>query len=109
MRDDWRLRIDFGDPESFLDRLRHAEARELAEELRGHRLAVTRDDDTVFVYAPNRLQAEQTQALVERELGLDAQQEEFRQAQQQWHADRRGYEQQIRDLTSQLRTLPAAA
>jgi len=69
VRDDWRLRIDFPDPEGFLDRLRHAEARDLAEELRGHRLAVTRDDDTVFVYAPNRLQAEQTQALVEREVG----------------------------------------
>jgi hypothetical protein len=69
VKDDWRLRIDFPDPEGFLDRLRHAEARELADDLRGHRLAVTRDDDTVFVYAPNRLQAEQAQALVEREVG----------------------------------------
>ena len=39
MKDDWRLRVDFPDPEGFLDRLRHAEARELADELRGHRLA----------------------------------------------------------------------
>jgi hypothetical protein len=69
VKDDWRLRIEFPDPEGFLDRLRHAEARELADELRGHRLAVTRDDDTVFVYAPNRLQAERAQALVEREIG----------------------------------------
>jgi hypothetical protein len=71
VKDDWRLRIDFPDPEGFLDRLRHAEARELADELRGHRLAVTRDDDTVFVYAPNRRQAEQAQALVEGEVGDD--------------------------------------
>src|SRR5439155_91673 len=71
MKDDWRLRIDFPDPEGIVDRLRHAEARELVDELRGHRLAVTRDDDTVFVYAPNRLQAEQAQALVEGEVGGD--------------------------------------
>jgi hypothetical protein len=69
VKDDWRLRVEFPDPEGILDRLRHAEARELADDLRGHRLAVTRDDDTVFVYAPNRLQAEQAQALVEQEVG----------------------------------------
>jgi chromosome segregation ATPase len=51
----------------------------------------------------------QAAALVERELGLDAQQDEFRRAERQWQADRRGYEQQIRDLTTQLRTLPTAA
>ncbi len=51
----------------------------------------------------------QAATLVQRELALDAQQEEFRQAQQTWAADRRRYEQQIRDLTTQLRTLPAAA
>ena len=71
MKDDWRLRIDFPDPEGFLERLRHAEARALADELRGHRLAVTRDDDTVFVYAPSRVQAEQARVLVEREAGGD--------------------------------------
>jgi hypothetical protein len=71
MKDDWRLRIDFPDPDGFLDRLRHAEARELANDLRGHRLAVTRDDDTVFVYAPNRLQAERALGLVEQEVGGD--------------------------------------
>jgi hypothetical protein len=71
MKDDWRLRIDFPDPEGFLDRLWHTEARELADDLRGHRLAVTRDDDTVFVYAPNRFQAEQAQEVVRREVGED--------------------------------------
>jgi hypothetical protein len=71
MKDDWRLRIDFPDPDGVLERLRHAEARELADELSGHRLAVTRDGDTVFVYAPNRMQAEQAKALVEGEVGDD--------------------------------------
>jgi hypothetical protein len=51
---------------------------------------------------------QQAQALVERELALDAEQERQRQTQRQWQADRRAYEQQIRDLASQLRT-PAAA
>jgi hypothetical protein len=68
MKDDWRLRIDLPDPEGFLDRLWHTEARELADDLRGHRLAVTRGDDTVFVYAPNRMQAERAREVVEREL-----------------------------------------
>jgi chromosome segregation ATPase len=51
----------------------------------------------------------QASTLVERELSLDAQQEEFRHAERQWQADRRRYEQQIRDLLTQLRTLPVAA
>ena len=51
---------------------------------------------------------QQAQALVERELALDAEQERQRQSQRQWQADRRSYEQQIRDLASQLRA-PAAA
>jgi len=52
---------------------------------------------------------QQAATLVERELALDAQQEELRQMQQQWNADRRRYEQQIRDLASQHRPYPAAA
>jgi len=51
----------------------------------------------------------QAAALVERELALDAEQDSFRQAEHRWSADRRRYEQQIRDLTGQLRTLPVAA
>jgi chromosome segregation ATPase len=50
----------------------------------------------------------QAAMLVQRELTLDSQQEEFRQTEQRWNSDRRSYEQQIRDLTSQLRTLPIA-
>ena len=51
----------------------------------------------------------QASALVERELALDAEQDAFRQAEHRWSTDRRRYEQQIRDLTGQLRTLPVAA
>jgi len=51
----------------------------------------------------------QAASLVQRELALDTQQDEFHQAEQGWHTDRRRYEQQIRDLTSQLRSLPVAA
>jgi hypothetical protein len=72
-RDDWRIRIDLPDEQGargLLGRLRLArtDAQELADELRGRRLAATRDDDTVFVYAESGLQAEQARALVEQEL-----------------------------------------
>lgn len=52
---------------------------------------------------------EQAERLVERELQLDREQENLRQAQHAWQAERRGYEQHIRDLASQLRQVPAAA
>jgi chromosome segregation ATPase len=52
---------------------------------------------------------QQAAALVQRELALDEQHESLRQAERQWQFERRRYEQQIRDLASQLRTLPAAA
>jgi hypothetical protein len=51
----------------------------------------------------------QAAALVQRELTIDAEQDAFRHAEQRWSADRRRYEQQIRDLSGQLRTLPVAA
>jgi hypothetical protein len=71
--DDWRIRIELPDEESsrgLLDRLgltRH-DAEELADELREHRLAVSRDGDTVFVYASTGMQAEQASRIVEGEL-----------------------------------------
>jgi hypothetical protein len=52
---------------------------------------------------------EQAAALVERELALDADEEQHRQAQHAWQSDRRRFEQQIRDLTAQLRAAPAGA
>ena len=51
----------------------------------------------------------QAATLVERELALDAQQEEMREREQRWNSDRRRYEQQVRDLSARLRHLPIAA
>jgi biotin operon repressor len=72
-QDDWRVRIELPDEEGasgLLDRLglTRTEAEELAEELREHRLAVSRDGDTVFVYAATGMQAEQASRVIEQEL-----------------------------------------
>src|SRR5439155_24304898 len=72
-QDDWRIRIELPDEEGaagLLDRLGLTwhEAEELAEELREHRLAVSRDGDTGFVYAADGMQAEQASRVVEQEL-----------------------------------------
>src|ERR1041385_5863697 len=78
-RDDWRIRIDVADKvDTLLERLGldlSDEARELARELEEQRLAVSRDGDTVFVYAESPTQAERARRIVEVELrdaGLDA-------------------------------------
>jgi hypothetical protein len=68
VKDDWRVRVDLPDAGGFLERLRNVEARDLADSLRQHRLAVTRDGDTVFVYAPSGLQAERARDVVAQEL-----------------------------------------
>jgi hypothetical protein len=72
-RDDWRIRIELPDEEGargLLERLGLArrDAEELADELREHRLAVSRDGDTVFVYAASGMQAEEASRIVEEEL-----------------------------------------
>jgi len=72
-QDDWRIRIELPDEEGargFLDRLgvTKGDAEELVDELREHRLAVSRDDETVFVYASTGMQAEQASRVVEQEL-----------------------------------------
>jgi hypothetical protein len=70
--DDWRIRIDVEDVhERLLERLGvelDDEARELANELKGRRLAVSRDGDGIFVYAASRAEAERAQSVVESEL-----------------------------------------
>jgi hypothetical protein len=71
--DDWRVRVELPDEEGaegFLERLglRDSDADELAKELREHRLAVSQDADTVFVYASTGMQAEQAARIVESEL-----------------------------------------
>jgi hypothetical protein len=80
-QDDWRIRIDVEEAEhatGLLDRLGGElglEARELAKDLKSRRLAVSRDDNVVFVYAPTRAEAERAHAVVEAELrehGIEA-------------------------------------
>jgi hypothetical protein len=71
--DDWRIRIELPDEEVAQDLLgrlglRQSSAEELADELREHRLAVSRDGNTVFVYASTGMQAEQAARIVESEL-----------------------------------------
>jgi hypothetical protein len=68
VKDDWRLRIEVPNAGGFVERLLNADARELAERLSSHRLAVTRDDETVFVYAADRMQIEQAEELVHAHL-----------------------------------------
>jgi hypothetical protein len=79
--DDWRIRIEVEEEEhatGLLDRLGgdlDKEASELAEELESRRLAVSRDGDTVFVYAGTRAEAEGAHAVIEAQLrahGIEA-------------------------------------
>jgi hypothetical protein len=70
---DWRIRVELPDEEGargFLERLGvgRSDAEELAEELRTHRLAVSQDGDTVFVYTGSGMQAEQANRVIEQEL-----------------------------------------
>jgi hypothetical protein len=71
--DDWRIRIELPDEavaEDLLGRLglRQSGAEDLADDLREHRLAVSQDGDTVFIYAASGMQAEQAARIVESEL-----------------------------------------
>ncbi len=73
-RDDWRLRIELPEEAgagAFLHRIGinlGNEAAELARGLEQQRLAATYDGQTVFVYAPSRIQADQARQIVEAEL-----------------------------------------
>jgi hypothetical protein len=75
MSDNWRIRIQLpeeGNASALLGRLGldlgSDEARRLAKELEGHRLAVSRDDEIVFVYTDSQAQAERARQIVEAEL-----------------------------------------
>jgi hypothetical protein len=73
VNDDWRIRIDVKDEhaEGLLDRLGldlGSEARKLAEELEGQRLVVSRDDETLFVYAGSKEQADRAREIIGAEL-----------------------------------------
>ena len=70
--DDWRLRIELG-PGGAHGLLRRigivdTEADELARELRDEKLAVTRDEDTVFVYAGSQAQLDRARPAIDAEL-----------------------------------------
>jgi alkylhydroperoxidase family enzyme len=70
-QDDWRLRIELG-PEGAHGLLRRlgvidTDADELAQALHD-RLAVTRDEDTVFVYAASQAQLDRARPAIEAEL-----------------------------------------
>lgn len=73
-KDDWRVRVELQEERHATDFLARlgldlgSEARELAKELEEHRLAVSNDEDTVFVYAPTRDAARKAKAVVEAEL-----------------------------------------
>jgi hypothetical protein len=78
MTDNWRIRTELpeqGQVDSLLERfhldLGSDEAKRLARDLEGRRLAVSRDDDTVFVYADTQAEAEQARKIVEAELAED--------------------------------------
>jgi hypothetical protein len=73
VNDDWRIRVDLeeGRAESTLERLGldlSFEARKLAEDLEGRRLVVSRDDETLFIYAGSRSEAEQARHIIDAEL-----------------------------------------
>ena len=74
MSDDWRIRVEVEEEEharGLLERLGaelSGEARELARELEERRLAVSRDGDTVFVYASSQGEAARAEAVIRAEL-----------------------------------------
>jgi hypothetical protein len=78
--DDWRITIEVAEEHApaLLERFGldlGSEARELAKELEGRRLAVSQDGETIFVYAGSRPEAERAREIVEaelREAGADA-------------------------------------
>ena len=103
-RDDWRIRIHFDEPaqaHGLLERLGLAlggEAAELAHELEQRRLAVSFDEDDVFVYASSRPEAERAQAVVDavlREQGVTARPSGV----EHWLADEERWDDEPREET----------
>ena len=100
-QDDWRLRIDLeeGGAAELLDRIGvelGSEASELARDLEQRRLAVSRDGDTVFVYAGTRTEIERAKEVVDAELsrhGLHAEEsgiEHWLHAEERWDDEPQG-------------------
>ena len=77
MADDWRITIEVDGAKELTGRLGELsdEAAELAADLKGRKLSVSYDDETVFVYTTSEKDAETARAVVEAELkanGIDA-------------------------------------
>jgi len=76
--DDWRITVEVEGAKDVAQRLGgdlSAEARELADDLKGRRLSVSVDDETLFIYAGSQADAEKARAIVESELranGIEA-------------------------------------
>jgi hypothetical protein len=68
--DDWRITIKVDGADAIMGRLGNLsdEANKLAEALRGRRLAVSCDDETIFVYTSTRAEADAARVVVEAEL-----------------------------------------
>lgn len=82
MNDNWRIRIELAEEqhaETLLGRLGldlgSDDAKRLAEELEGRRLAVSQDANELFVYAASAAEAERAHGIIEAELadeGIEA-------------------------------------
>jgi hypothetical protein len=107
-QDDFRIRVHVGEQgESLLERLGlelGGEAGELARELEERRLAVSRDDDDLFVYASSpgeAVRAGELIAAVVREHSIDAQVsgvEHWIDAEDRWSGDEPGETWEEEDL-----------
>jgi hypothetical protein len=69
--DDWRITIEVEGAKDVAGRLSgdlSAEAQELADDLKGRRLSVSVEDETLFIYCNSQGDAEKARAVVEAEL-----------------------------------------
>jgi hypothetical protein len=68
--DDWRITIEVEGAEGVVEGLSSLgeEAKELAADLKQRRLSVSRDDETIYIYAGSQADAEKARAIVESEL-----------------------------------------
>ena len=72
--DDWRITIEVEGAKDVAGRLSgdlSAEAQELADDLKGRRLSVSVDDETLFIYCNSQADAEKARAVVEAELNAN--------------------------------------
>ena len=94
-KDDWRLRIELTEEDAggLLGRLGilAGEARELVRELEDQRFAVTRDHDTIFVYADSSLALERAAAVIDAEI-REARLEPSAVVREHWLADERRWD-----------------